>query len=108
MNNITKSSIAATVLCLAFTAPAFASSTTEVTNQFDSNSVTVSYADLNLNRQEGLETLYSRIKTAANRVCRTAIEEQSVAAKPGHNECFEQAMENAINQVGIKNLVGMN
>ena len=107
MNSISKKAIIASVFCIAFTAPVIASNTTVVDSRYSSDSITVSYADLNLNRSEGLKTLHSRIENAARRVCHMNEGTLTLKASVERSQCFEETMEKAINEIGIKNLVGM-
>ncbi len=107
MNSITKKSAIAGIFCLAFTIPVLASNTTVVDSRYSSDSVTVSFADLNLNRSEGLKTLHSRLEAAAKRVCHVNEGTLTLKASVERNQCFEETMEKAINEIGIKNMVGM-
>jgi UrcA family protein len=107
MNSTSKKAIITSVFCIAFTAPVLASNTTVVDSRFSSDSVTVSYADLNLNRSEGLKALHSRIENAAKRVCHLNEGTLSLKASIDRNQCFHETMEKAIDEIGIKNLVGM-
>lgn len=107
MNRTSKKLIIASVLCGAFAAPVLASNTTVVNSLYGSDSITVSYADLNLNRSEGLKTLHSRIENAAKRVCHLNDGTLALKASVDRDRCFHETMERAINEIGIKNLVGM-
>ena len=58
--------------------------------QADAHSVTVQYADLNLDSKAGIVTLYRRIKGAAERVCDEQARER-LAAKRSYAVCVELA-----------------
>ena len=62
----------------------------------------VSFADLNLDKKAGVETLYLRVKTAARRVCgpnaalrRTGAIRQVATDR----QCYEETMAKAIRQI---------
>jgi UrcA family protein len=66
-------------------------------------SVHVSYADLNLAEKAGQQTLYERLKGAAEDVCgeTRGIELSQVRRQ---RQCYKEALDNAIGQVGSKGL----
>jgi UrcA family protein len=63
----------------------------------------VSYADLNLNKSADAQTLYARLRRAAENVCgdlrRKSLQEMVV-----ERECKESALERAVNEVGNRQL----
>ena len=63
-------------------------------------SVTVSYADLDMTRAEGVEVFYRRIKNAANQVCGVHIGDRElldvITAK---SKCVKSAMAEAVKNV---------
>ena len=67
-------------------------------------SVSVSYADLNLAERTGQETLYERLKTAAEGVCGGARDINLTTVRV-QRKCYEEALDNAIGQVGSEELV---
>lgn len=64
-------------------------------------SVTVSYGDLNLSHQAGIATLYSRLRAAAGRVCAPEPDGRDLDKRDYWKQCFNQAMDNAV--AGINN-----
>jgi UrcA family protein len=61
---------------------------------------TVSYGDLNLQRHEGVATLYRRIQTAANLVCSQVNERPpQIALRLRH--CASDATTRAVSEVGV-------
>ena len=66
-------------------------------------SIRVSYADLNLTRSEGAETLYARLKQAAQQVCGEA-SRQPLARMGEKRDCEENALEKAVDAIGSSQL----
>ena len=64
----------------------------------DAYSVTVQFADLDLDRQAGIEKLYHRIRGAARRVCYQRAEEQLVA-KQTYADCVGSAVSTAVARI---------
>ena len=58
----------------------------------------VSYKDLDMTRPAGAETLYQRIKSAADTVC-APLNGKQVIEKVSRNACVTSAVERAIKQV---------
>jgi UrcA family protein len=69
-------------------------------------SVTVRYHDLNLNNSDGIAALYNRIHIAAIKVCRPEEGPQVVNRIfwIAWNECFNDAMANAVKSVNNQKL----
>lgn len=59
---------------------------------------TVSYADLDLNRSEGISVLYKRLNSAAKNVC-APLEGRLLSQKQNYKECVGEALSNAIADV---------
>ena len=68
--------------------------------------ITVRFADLNLNSEEGLQRLYSRIVVASDRVC-AATGANQLAQKQAHRACREAAIDRAIANVDSPNLTAL-
>ena len=66
-------------------------------------SIRVSYADLNLNRADEAETLYSRLRRAAGKVCSEKVK-KPLATQRESELCEEMAIERAVEEVGNKQL----
>lgn len=60
--------------------------------------VTVRFADLDLNRQAGIATLYARIKGAARRVCDQQASDQP-EAKQAYGACVRHAVATAVARI---------
>ncbi|MEP5765228.1 MAG: UrcA family protein [Halieaceae bacterium] len=69
----------------------------------DVKSVQVSYADLNLARQEGQHTLYMRLRGAADAVC-GEVQSRAAAEVREKRECFQNALNRALKEVGSEEL----
>ena len=69
----------------------------------DVNSVTVSFADLNLSNDSGVETLYQRLKTAARRSCGTVSVRQLNLFRLT-KECVKKALAEAIDSIDNERL----
>ena len=62
----------------------------------------VNFADLNLDKAAGVETLYRRVKTAARRVCGANTAQRrtgSIRQLGTDRQCYELAMTKAIQQI---------
>jgi UrcA family protein len=64
----------------------------------------VSYADLNLDRKAGLDTLYSRLESASREVCSPRESYRSRAMSQDWQACYSHAMDKAVADVGNLNL----
>ena len=64
---------------------------------------TVSYGDLNLQRHEGIATLYRRIQTAANLVC-SQVNERPPQVALRVRACASDATTRAVTEVGMQAL----
>jgi UrcA family protein len=60
----------------------------------------VSYADLNLERKAGLDTLYSRLESASREVCSPRESYRSRAMNQDWQACYSHAMDKAVADVG--------
>ena len=66
-------------------------------------SVTVRYHDLNLNTSEGVASLYSRIRHAADEVC-SPLDSRDPERKAIWRNCVSHAVAEAVNTVHNRNL----
>lgn len=82
-------------LCVAGLPGAHASEKDKV---IEGSSTIVKFGDLNLQNPEGAETLYQRIKSAANKVCWDA-RDIHVLNDITRRECVERAVAKAVNDV---------
>lgn len=86
-------------LALTTAAIAFAASPATIAAAPDSvDTVIVQFADLNLERPEGIAALFARIKTAAKRVCDSRNGER-LAQKDQYAACIELAISTAVARV---------
>jgi UrcA family protein len=72
----------------------------------DAPSVKVSYADLDLSRQQGTEVLYRRIQSAARSVC-GRVDSREIARYRLFRQCYEEAIELALKEINRSNLYAM-
>jgi UrcA family protein len=79
----------------ALTAFAITSNPAYAGPQDDPPTVIVRYDDLNLVNHAGQETLYQRLRTAANTVC-VPIDQSQLARKMKGRQCYEQALSAAV------------
>jgi UrcA family protein len=68
---------------------------------FESPSVTVHYADLNLSTRQGVEILHRRIKMAAQQVCGHGFEPGDLARAASYHRCVNAAAEKALEKVQV-------
>ena len=69
------------------------------------NTVRVTFGELDVSQQEGVEVLYQQIKTAARKVCDTNDNRtRSLSNQHAAKECFNTAVDNTVNKIGINNL----
>ena len=92
----------AVVLGVAFSIPAVSTAGTMPLEK-NVNSVTVSFADLNLSNDSGVETLYQRLKTASHRSCGTVSARQLNLFRP-IKECVKKALAEAVDSIDNEKL----
>jgi UrcA family protein len=61
---------------------------------------TVVYADLNLDHQAGVDTLYVRLESASKEVCAPRADYRNRAMRQDWQACYSHAMDTAVEQVG--------
>ncbi len=87
-------------LVIVFSAVALLSSTAAFAGEARvEHQKTVSYGDLNLNSQNGITTLQSRILAAAAEVCSTSADKTNANSRE-YNNCQDTAVRHAIADVG--------
>lgn len=67
----------------------------------------VSYADLDLSKPAGAQTLYKRIKAAARNVCGPADRYTYATPSQGFRQCFDKAIADAVAQVDRPSLTAL-
>jgi UrcA family protein len=65
----------------------------------ESRSVTVSYADLDMRRAAGANTLYTRLRTAAHSVC-SPKPHRGLEDRRDWNRCYSEALDEAVSATG--------
>jgi UrcA family protein len=61
----------------------------------ETKSVSVRSSDLNLDREAGVQSLYSRIQGAAREACK-GVESRSASTQAAHKECMRTAVDGAV------------
>ena len=89
----------ATIIVAALGAPAIASA--DANGELKGVSVKVSYADLNLEKQEGAKTLYRRLQQASRRACDvTSLGiEGSVHRMVEARQCYREALSEVVERL---------
>ena len=67
-------------------------------------SVRVNYADLDISGAAGVQTLYARIKSAAQKACGPEPAVLDLRDAAGYDACYKQAVAKAVNRVGSDRL----
>jgi UrcA family protein len=88
-------------IALAAIACGIALTTPATADQSDGEALTkvVSYADLNLNGEPGVQTLYGRLRMAAAEVC-TPFRGNSLRERTNWRECFNPALARSVAEIG--------
>ncbi len=79
-------------------------------SHFETNKTTVSYADLNLESEEGVRVLYQRLQHASKEVCGVASLKipQSILAKSWRRrvtrQCYRETLSNAVDKFDKQDL----
>ena len=73
---------------------------------FDENSITVSYADLDVDSEAGARTLYTRLRSAAERVCGVGshLKLGSLAATIEAKDCYTESLDRAVAEIDNEQL----
>ena len=69
----------------------------------DAKSIVVKYGDLNLNTKDGVKTLHSRLRKAANQVCQP-FDGRDLTHNVAYGGCVSDAVTRAVADVGNANL----
>ena len=93
-------SLAATLVVLGLGASSTAMAQTEIPVD-----VTVTYADLNLENEEGAKALYTRLQSASRKACgSTPTEISGIIGLMSFNRCYREALEEAVAKIDNENL----
>ena len=102
MNIINKQKLLTLALVTTFAVPAISTAATMNTGS-NVNPVTVSFADLNLTQDKGVETLYSRLKAGAKQSCGTVSARQLKLFRT-NKECLKTALTDAVESIDNEKL----
>lgn len=102
MRRVCATALASTILLTA-TAPAFAEDQGPMvsTARQDTRSIAVSYADLNLLSDSGVERLNTRVRSAAKSVCDARDARKPLRELLQSNKCFDGAMDRASQDIEV-------
>jgi UrcA family protein len=78
----------------------------ETETRADLPSVTVRYADLDLNTPAGVETLYSRLRAAAREVCNVD-ERRPLVEVMAARRCYDQVLGTAVDDAKLPTLTAL-
>ncbi len=88
----------ATIIVAALGAPAIASA--DADSELQGVSVKVSYADLNLEKQEGAKALYLRLQQASRQACDVrGLDTEWAKNMRDARQCYQQALSEAVAEV---------
>ena len=88
----------ATIIIVALGAPVIASA--DAGSELKGTAVKTSYADLNLEKQEGAKTLYRRLQQASRRACGyRGARTPSIAAKIEAEQCYRDALSTTVEKL---------
>lgn len=76
-------------------------------NEIKTGGIAVSFNDLNLNSDSGLDSLYQRVKAAANRVCGVENIKVSLHIVRIQRSCVSSSIDKAIGQIGDARLTAL-
>jgi len=97
-------SLVATFVVIVLGGPAVVLASTS--SHLETNKATVSYADLNLENEEGVRVLYRRLKRASKEVC--GVTSLLIAGSIGHlqgtKQCYREALSNAVDKFDNEDL----
>ncbi len=97
-------SLVATIVIIVLGGPAVVLAGTS--SHLETNKATVSYADLNLENEEGVQVLYRRLQRASKKVCGvTSLRiAGSVSSLRKPQQCYRQTLSNAVDKIDNEDL----
>ncbi len=97
-------SLLATIVAVGLGVPAMVLASTS--SHLETISITVSYADLNLENKEGVQVLYRRLRRASKEVCgdRSLTLLGSVVRLQQVNQCYGQTLAEAVETIDNEHL----
>jgi UrcA family protein len=94
--------LSATMLCVIFSIPAV-SMAASMTHEENVNPIKVSFSDLNLSQDEGVETLYHRLKVAARKSCGSKVTRE-LWILANNRQCVNSALAKAVESIDNEKL----
>ena len=97
-------SLVATFVVIVLSGPAVVLAGTR--NYIDDAKATVSYADLNLENEEGVRVLYRRLQHASREVCgvTSLLIAGSIGYLQGTKQCYRETLSNAVDNIDNEDL----
>ena len=68
------------------------------------NVARVTFSELDLSKQAGVETLYQRLKTASLMVCDTDYRTRSLSTRRAAKKCYNKALDDSVRSIGNSRL----
>ncbi len=96
--------LVATFVIIGLSGPAVVLASTS--SDLETNKVTVSYADLNLENEEGVRVLYQRLKRASKGACGGGSLRHggSIIMKSSRLQCYRETLSNAVDKFANEDL----
>lgn len=93
-----KSIVTGIAALLVFSLGASASAVAASPSQFDKYSISVSFADLNVQNAAGAKVLYARLRAAAESVCgvKPYSETKSLTLRAASKKCYAETLDEAV------------
>ncbi len=97
-------SLVATFVVIVLGGPAVVLASTS--SHLETNKATVSYADLNLENEEGVRVLYRRLKRASKEACGggSLRHSRSIIMKSSRLQCYRETLSNAVDNIDNEDL----
>jgi UrcA family protein len=107
MNAVVIKSAAAVALTAALSWPAHADRINGAVTVTSAPTMTVSFAELDITKPQGLEVLYNRIENAAKLVCNFDVSPQQLARTRQARACYKTAVDDAVRQINRPTLTAL-
>ena len=98
-------SLVATFVVIVLSGPAVVQAAGTI-SYFEVGKASVSYADLNLENEEGVRVLYRRLKRASKEACGggSLRHSRSIIMKSSRLQCYRETLSNAVDKIDNENL----
>ena len=96
-------SLVATFVVIVLSGPAVVQAAGTI-SYIEVGKASVSYADLNLENEEGVRVLYRRLKRASNRICSSASFTLLRSTPHETQQCYRDALSNAVDKFDNEDL----